>query len=68
MIFECLICGKRFHTLLGWYRHLLREHTEKEPGWAFIMRVEGRRVSLWKVYMDLKREGLVRARREGGSR
>jgi len=61
VIFECLLCGRRLGSLAAWYRHLLREHPDAEPGWARVLRLEGRRVSLWRVYLDLKGEGLVKA-------
>ena len=63
MIFECMLCRRRFTSLRAWYRHLQLEHPEREPGWARVLRLEGRRVSLWRVYLDLKGEGLVKASR-----
>jgi hypothetical protein len=61
--YRCRLCGREFSSLSEWYRHLLSQHPEEEPGWAYIMRLEGRRVNKWKVYLDLKREekvGVVR--------
>ena len=61
--YRCKLCGREFSSLSEWYRHVINEHPEAEPSWAYIMRVEGRRVSKWKVYLDLKAEG-----KAGGAR
>jgi len=67
VIFECLLCGRRFASLRAWYRHLQLQHPDAEPGWAWAMRMEGRRVSVWRVYKDCKLEGVVRAWRSGSA-
>jgi hypothetical protein len=59
MKYRCRLCGRSFSSLSEWYRHIVRDHPEDEPGWAYIYRREGRRVSMWKVYLDLKSEGKV---------
>ena len=59
MKYRCRLCGRVFSSLNEWYRHIVRDHPEAEPGWAYIYRLEGRRVSMWKVYLDLKAEGKV---------
>jgi hypothetical protein len=59
MKYRCMICGHVFSSLSEWYRHLLSQHPDEEPGWAFLYRMEGRRVSRWKVYLDLRREEKV---------
>lgn len=60
-----MICGHEFQSLSEWYRHLLYNHPEEEPGWAYLYRMEGRRVSKWKVYLDLKTEQKVEVVRGG---
>ena len=59
MRYKCRLCGREFSSLSEWYRHVINKHPDIEPSWAYIMRVEGRRVSKWKVYLDLKADGLV---------
>jgi hypothetical protein len=61
--YRCKLCGRAFPSLSEWYRHLISNHPEDEPGWAYIMRLEGRRVSKWKVYLDMKAEGKVEVAR-----
>jgi hypothetical protein len=63
MRYRCRLCGREFQSLSEWYRHIVRDHPEDEPGWAYIYRLEGRRVSMWKVYLDLKAEGKVEVMR-----
>jgi hypothetical protein len=57
--YTCLICGRSFPYLAAWYQHLIRCHPELEPDWARVYRFEGRRVSKWRVYLDLKSGGKV---------
>jgi hypothetical protein len=59
--YRCRICGREYQGLSEWYRHVIAEHPDEEPGWAYVYRMEGRRVSKWKVYLDLKAEGKVEA-------
>jgi len=61
MRYRCRLCGEELPSLSEWYRHLLSRHPEEEPGWARVMRMEGRRASRWRVYLDLKAEGKVEA-------
>jgi len=59
--YRCRICGREFASLGEWYRHVAAAHPDEEPGWARAMRLEGGRVSKWRVYSDLKAEGKVEA-------
>jgi hypothetical protein len=63
MKYRCRLCGRVFPSLGEWYRHVVNEHPDEEPGWAYVYRMEGRRVSKWKVYLDLKAEGKVEVER-----
>jgi len=61
MRYRCKLCGREFSSLGEWYRHIIANHPEDEPGWTHIYRMEGRRVSKWKVYLDLRADGKVEA-------
>jgi hypothetical protein len=57
--YRCKLCGREFGSLSAWYNHLIRLHSESEPEWSRAMRLEGRRVQLWRVLRDVEDARLV---------
>ena len=64
MIYRCLVCGKGFRALSDLISHFAEHHPDLLPGWYWVLRYEGRRPGLWRVYRELRIAGLAR----GGKR